>query len=191
MATLKIWKSDIVDGRLPPVCVVCGVAAEHTKVVNFSWTPGWVSLLWLCGLLPAILGNLLTTRKMTVPLPVCGRHQGHWSARQAIIWGGIALAIGIGCLGAYVESSWDKTLGDNILMGAVCLPGLMFFAIFFVSDSGVRADRITDQTITLKGVCDKFVQAMGENQGWIMPSQAVGLQTAKYFGGSYGREGRY
>lgn len=180
MATLKLWKSDLRDGRLPPVCAVCGQEAERTKVVKFSWTPSWVLLLWLFGLLPAVIGNLLTTRKMTVPLPVCGRHQGHWSARQAIIWGGIALAIGVGCFGAYVESSWDKALGENILMGGVGLLVLMALVIVFVSDSGVRAEKITDDTITLKGVSDKFVQAMGENPGRVVPSQAVGLQTAKY-----------
>jgi hypothetical protein len=183
MATLKIRKSNLVDGQLPPVCVVCGNEAEGTKVVKFSWTPSWILLLWLFGLLPGIIGHLLATKKMTVPLPVCGRHRGHWSARQGIMWGGTALAIAIGCLGAYIESYWDKGAGENILMGGVCLLGLMFFAIFFVSDSGVRPEQMTDQTITLRGVSDKFVQAMGLIQGRILPSRTVGLQTAKYFGG--------
>jgi hypothetical protein len=191
MATLKLLKSDFEEGRFPPVCVVCGKEADQTKVVKFSWTPSWILLLWLFGLLPFFIGYLLTIRKMTVPLPVCGRHRGHWSAWQGIIWGGIALAIAISGLGAYVESHWDKTLGDNILLGGMCLLGLMFFAIFFISDSGVRPEKMTDQTITLKGVSDKFAQAMGQKQGRIMPSQAVGLQTAKYLGGNYGREGGY
>jgi hypothetical protein len=191
VAKLKILKYDILDGRLPPVCIVCGKEAEHTKTVKFSWTPGWTFILWFFGLLPFILGNLLTTKKMTVPLPVCARHQGHWSVKQVIIWGGIALAIVIGCLGAYVESHWDKTLGDNILMSALGLLAFMALLIVFISDSGVRADEITDHTITLKGVSDKFVQAMGQNQGRIVPTGAVGLQTAKYFGGGYGHEGGY
>jgi hypothetical protein len=188
MHKLKIWKSDIQDGRLPPVCVVCGADTEHTKTVNLSWNPSWVGRLWLFGLLPGILGALLTPRKCTVPLPVCARHKGHWTVWQVVIWSGIALAIGIGCLGAYIESAHDKTLGDNILMSGVGLLAFMALATVFISDRGVRADQITDQTITLKGVSDKFVQAMGQNQGRTVLAGGVGLETAKFFQAGYGRQ---
>jgi hypothetical protein len=187
MATLTIRKSDIEDGRLPLVCAVCGVEADHTRTVNFIWTPGWIIFLWGFGLLPAILGYLLARKTMTVPLPVCGRHQGYWSPRLVILWGGVVVAIAISCLGGYVESYWDREIGDNILMSGVGLLVLTGLAAFLFGDTGVSADKITTDAITLKGVSDHFVQAMGQNQERRAPVQGVALQTAKYFQAGYGR----
>jgi hypothetical protein len=186
MATLRISKTDIEGDRLPPVCVVCGAEAGQTKAVNFRWLPGWTSFLWVFGLLPVILGYWLAEKKLRVSVPVCGRHHGSWYNRLKIIWGGIALAVALGCLGAGVESYWNKEVGENILMGAAGLFLLMGLAAFFFEDSRVSAEEITDASITLRGLSDKFVQAMGHGPKRSAPTQGIGLQTAKYFQAGYG-----
>jgi hypothetical protein len=191
MAKLKIWKGDIQDGRLPPVCVVCGSEADATKTVNFHWNPSWVILLLLFGLLPVVLGYLLTKKSMTVPLPVCERHRRRWSVRWIILGSWMTVAIGLGCLGAYVLAHGDKTLGENIMVSAAGLLVLAAIAIMFLGDGRVHPNEITDQTITLTGLSDAFVQAMEQGHTGSVPSQGVALQTAKYYRGGYGRDGGY
>jgi hypothetical protein len=185
MATVQIRQPDLQGGRLPPLCVVCGEAADQNRAVRFSWHPGWVSWLWLVGLLPPILATLMTRRSMAAALPVCGRHWGHWSSRQRIIWAGLAVAFGLGCLGACVDTCWDKEVGEGMILSAVGMLLLVGLAIVVLYDSGVRPEEITDRTITLKGVSDRFVRAMGGHRGEGVPGQGIGLQTAKYLRGGY------
>src|SRR5437762_8797314 len=67
--------------ELPPVCMRCGAEATVCKAKRFTWYPPWVNLLILAGLIPYAVVVAILTKRLTVSVPLCGRHRFHWGGR--------------------------------------------------------------------------------------------------------------
>src|SRR5260221_12686740 len=161
------WRlSEVRAGALPPVCVVCGRTASLYTPKTFSWRPAsspLLSLLLLCVCWPVAVVLFIVsrsqTRRMTVFTPLCDRHRLFWGWRH--FWTIVPLLV--------------------LVAGVVALAGLMllteamplerYFALFltiavlflvwavsatYLNKTGVRADEITDDEITLCPVSSQF-----------------------------------
>ena len=56
MATIRLTRYEVQNNLLPPVCMVTGEPTGDTKRHTFRWTPPWVGILILGGLLPYVIG---------------------------------------------------------------------------------------------------------------------------------------
>src|SRR5258708_7236180 len=81
MAKVRLGRRECEDGRLPRICMCCGAASEVEISKKFSWTPPWVGVLILLGLLPYIIAAAVTTERCTALIPLCKQHASHWSWR--------------------------------------------------------------------------------------------------------------
>jgi hypothetical protein len=154
------------DGRLPDVCMCCGEAASDTNRRNMTWTPPWVGILILAGWLPYIIVAAIMSKTATVHVPLCERHQSHWLNRNLIIWGSFVLFLLIGVAGFVVAASLPGRDGENVFP-FVCLGSVVFFVIWLVitvvcQSTAIRPKEITDEDITISGVCEEFIEAVDE-----------------------------
>ena len=162
----KVWlesdRGDVTD--LPELCMKCGEPASVYKKRNFSWYPPWVAVLLLGGLIPFAIVALILTKKSRVEVPLCEQHKNHWLIRQLIVIGSLiaVLLFGIAAtIGAAILS--DQT-GNDVAMPIVCVGGVFLFlgwviVAIIAQNSSIRPREITEESITLTGVSDLFVEA--------------------------------
>jgi hypothetical protein len=98
MATVEIDRQELEDFRLPLVCMRCGGAADGYKSKLFSWSPPWISLFLLLGVLPFLILIAALTRRVRIEVPLCEAHRGHWIGRALFVWLGFASMLGLGFL---------------------------------------------------------------------------------------------
>jgi len=160
MAKVTLYDPEDLEYELPGVCMVCGHDATTYKARKFAWNPGWVYILLLAGLLPFIIVALLMTKRMTVDVPLCGRHRHHWLARQGLVLGSffglIALLFLVGALAP------PRDVG--VWIGLVMLFGFIgWLVLAIVVNLGmIRPTQITEDMITLQSVSDEFKTALKE-----------------------------
>lgn len=87
MPTVRLTAEQCRDNDLPNLCAVCGEAAAERIERPFTWFPRWITLasVLMVFLMPVYI------RRMTVRVPVCGRHRTHWSRPPRIAAVGFAL----------------------------------------------------------------------------------------------------
>jgi len=166
MAQMTVDKREA-NGYFPAVCMVCGEEATVTKTKAMSWCPAWVHLLILVAALPYIIVAMIMTKRAAVQGPFCDKHEWHWLKPQLLLWGSFFL------FGAFIISSLSLASslapGNNILWGSLCafssLLGIVWLVLAIVyQHSTIRPAEITDDEITLAGVCDAFVAAAEESR---------------------------
>jgi hypothetical protein len=166
MASVRLTRGEA-RGRLPSVCIVCGQTATGFKSKQMSWHPSWVYILLLLGLLPFIIVALCVQKRMRVEAPFCARHQNHWLSRTLIIVFSLVAIIIVG-VGASMLMAGQRA-GPNDATGAICFGvialGIAWLVLVAVlSMTAVRAEEITENSITLAGVSDEFVNALEESE---------------------------
>lgn len=110
---------------------------------------------------------MVLTKKMTVRVPVCDRHEGYWR-RKGIALGlsfAFLVVFGIGVLFFMA----NQGPGQDELTGWLCGGGAVLFLIWLVVAAvwgavGVRPTEITDRFIRLTGVHDHFIDALEEDR---------------------------
>jgi len=158
-------------GDLPDVCMCCGQASTIVKSKNMSWCPSWVGILILGGLLPYLIVAMILTKRMTVQVPLCDQHKGHWFKRTmwtvgtfflfAAICGG-ALALGL-VMTEGAPRRRDEVTGGVCVLSAIL--GVIWIVILLIAqNTAIRPAEITDRDITLKGVSQEFVDAVENEQ---------------------------
>ena len=154
------------DGYLPPVCMVCGEPASGTKVRSMAWTPPWVGLLLLGTLLPYLIVASILTKRTTVEVPLCERHQGHWFNRNLLVWGtfSILLLVWIAAitLFRFIPQPEQDTVIPFICLGSSLLFVVWVIVLLACQYTAIRPKEITDYEITITGVCDAFVDAVDD-----------------------------
>jgi hypothetical protein len=157
------------DGKLPPVCMVCGAEAEHTVKRTFSWYPPWVIVTILVALLVYVILALVLTKKMTVYVPLCSEHKNHFGRR--VLWGGLLIvAAFVVLIGGFVLGvvCAEQKVSDTLAMIAFIGSPLGFLVVLIVASvvmrRGVNPTEITDDDIKLKGVSDGFVDALKDQR---------------------------
>jgi len=180
MAIILLYRDEIADGRLPPVCMCCGAPAVLAKDHTFTCHPRWVDFFllgllaaWICGIaaflfiLVWVIVALATTVRLRVAVPLCHEHRNHWTWRLGYVYAGTGFfaIVGLTAL-AYVIIQGQK---DNVevkdLIGFLCvLPaaiGLAWLVSALVVQYGtIKAIEIKDSRITLSRVSPAFRAAM-------------------------------
>lgn len=95
-------------------CLVCGSSAAVSTPRRLAYTPAWVYLGLLVGVLPVVPLALVARRRTTLRMPLCGRCLRRW--RQ----GDVAVALLAG-------------------LGVVALPGLGALTDHVVQSEGARS----------------------------------------------------
>lgn len=154
------------DGHLPPVCMCCGEPASADKIRSMTWTPPWVGILILTGLIPYVIVASILTKRTTVQVPLCEQHQGHWLKRNLLIWGSFFLFGFIGVAGIVLAANLPNAIADTVFP-FVCVVGMLLLVIWLViviwcQNTAIRPKEITDYEITLTGVCDAFIDAVDD-----------------------------
>lgn len=148
--------------RLPDVCIVCGTKTR-TRLGQqlFQLSAGRAIVLLLLFVLFFPLGLFAAAflpRKFRAAVPVCRKHQRHWS-RQTLFaslgWFLIPGGASIGLLIADMQRANDDfIIPVSLVIGAALyLIGMCYFFLTRIS-----ADDISDQSITLRGVSVGFAR---------------------------------
>jgi len=171
MPSIRLYRDEVGEGRLPPVCLRCGAPATCSKRKTFSWHPQWIDILIILGLLVfapffpvGVICALVMTLRMPVWVPLCDAHRNYWRWRAVYIVGGAILffLLGFGCL-VFVFARPSGQISD--LIGLLCtLPagiGLIWlFSAAIIQNGMIRPTQITSESVTLGRVCREFIAAL-------------------------------
>ncbi len=165
MGRVRLRESEVRASRLPEVCMACGQPSETHVKKNFSWFPPWVGVTILAGLLPYVILAAVLTKRMTVDIPLCTRHRGHFWKRTLLIWLVLLAWLGLSFLSFVLTMALLPERERSGAMGITCvafLGGLVaaIIVIWFAQNTGIRPKEITDHDITLVSVHDDFIDAL-------------------------------
>ena len=175
MARVELSWREVDGGAYPDLCMTCGAPAGGSVDKTFRWMPWWRPaaavvlgvVLVPFGMIPGIgkrlygttIQGLATPQEMPMRAPLCAAHRNHWQWRNVAGWGGIVGLEVIVVAGEVLffspRSPW---LGARWLprhgafyagIGAGVLAWLVGLVVMDMT--AVRADRITDEGITLRG----------------------------------------
>jgi hypothetical protein len=141
MAKVYLTIDDV--NSLPPVCMQCGAAATCVKEKTFSvrYTQGRY-------------GNTIyfLDRSLKVPVPLCRKHRHHWLCRSWLILLGLpALVL------CHPTFRMDPNPIQIFLWSVVFLWIVVCFVLRW---SMIRVVDIDEKGITLKGVHERFIEAV-------------------------------
>jgi hypothetical protein len=164
MGRLRLRDNEVRASRLPELCMVCGEpSVKHVKK-NFSWYPPWVTALILAGLLPYLIIAAVLSQRMTVDVPLCARHSGHFWKRTLLIWLTLVGWLAVGVLGTVLVTELVPEPDKGYLMAGVCMgfaAGLVavIVVVGIAQNTAIRPKEITNREITLVRVDNKFIDA--------------------------------
>jgi hypothetical protein len=126
---VRVWEGDLYLGAFPPLCAVTGEPTNGRWDVRFSTTPRWVLLLIFFGVVPFIVGWLVTRRVASGSVPMSPRAR-RLLARNRIIGpvavvAGVVLVLAAGVVSSAVApdaTGWIALIG----LLAVIVGGLVF-----------------------------------------------------------------
>jgi hypothetical protein len=167
MSTVQVWEGDLFAGTLPPICALTGEPTSSFSEVRYRTTPRWVILLIFLGVVPFVVGWLLTRRVVGGVLPVSARVRKRLARQQLILYG---ICIGIAVLFVLASLLLAKVSTDVaawlVPMGAlitllVVLVSLLWYAAMnvhgYVGEPGPWG-----RWVRLSNVSPTFVAAVGQ-----------------------------
>jgi hypothetical protein len=163
MASLQLSKAEATEkGQLPSCCMLCGATSVVFVTREFTQPEGRVqgSGSTIGGVVEAIDAVSKLFRgpppKMSVRLPLCGRHRTtHWQDYLPHI------GFGIMSLGVVILLLGTSGTLSFVLCGVFLAVGLGILVVaLFVSAGQVRAGRVEEERITLENVSPKFIEAL-------------------------------
>ncbi len=168
MATLRLPRQRWEKDDLPPICMRCGAASTNRIRKTFSWSPSWIYVLVLVGLLPFVIVALILTKRRTLHVPLCDEHRNHWSWRALVFGLGFLVLVVVGILGFALTTEPNplnkQIRGITVLI--LFVGGLAWLILAAVlQNSAIRATHITDRDMTLVKVAPEFVQAVRGRRG--------------------------
>ena len=169
MPSIRFTRYEVEHNLLPPVCVVTGEPTSDTKRHTFRWTPPWVGILILAGVLPYLIVALILRKDITFDVPIASRKKGHWLWRQLFglfgVLGCIGL-VGVGIALSHQPGGANQGPDIGLYTAAAAGVGLIFvLAIALIlQNTSVRPKEITDRDITLAGVHENFIVALEEER---------------------------
>ena len=159
MAVARIFLSQA--RRLPSSCASCGEPASGTKAETYEWSPWWAQVILVLGHLCLGFGAS-SHRQLTLEMPFCDYHLRRERRAFAAFLTWLLVAFAGGAAAYAVRDSHEPA--------AIGLAGFAFAALVIggvsavcLSADGIKAKRIDDQAITLKGVCEQFAAAVDED----------------------------
>ncbi len=168
MASIRLGRYEIEEYELPGVCAKCGDKAVAAPAKRFSWYPPWIVVLIFVGLLLYVIVAMVLTKRMTVRLPFCERHRNYWRNRALFMYGGLLgfllAAIAFGILAGTIDNqNVSNIFGVACGVSAVLLLVWLIVAAIMQA-AGIKANEITDRSITLAALSKDFVEAIREDR---------------------------
>jgi hypothetical protein len=165
MADIKLGRYEIAEYELPDVCLKCGARARQRLFHTFTWTPAWVYAFLVLGLIGIIVIRILINsvrQEFTVGVPLCEAHRGHWFWRNLIAVLLIVCFMAAAMGGILLAEELEDALAFVITFFSALFS--LILAVILLQRTAIRAREITQQSITLTGVCDEFVAAINEDR---------------------------
>jgi hypothetical protein len=172
MARVRLGRFEAEEGDLPGLCMRCGAPATLVRKRTFSWMPPWVGVLILAGLLPYVIVASVMTKRMRVHVPLCDAHKNHWVWRAWVTYGGLAVLGGLLILWIALMIALDRPGQrdrSDAVMGFSCV-GLLIvgvawlIVIVILQNSAIRPSEITERSITLIKVSERFAEAVRDEE---------------------------
>lgn len=169
MASIRITRYEVQNNLLPSVCVVTGEPTTDVKRHTFRWTPPWVGILILGGVLPYVIVALILRKDITFDVPIASRKKGHWLWRQLFGIFGVLGCIGLVLVGiALANGPGQQRQGPDVGLITAGAAGVGLLVVLVIAlilqNTSVRPKEITDEDITLTGVHENFIVAMEEDR---------------------------
>jgi hypothetical protein len=125
---VRVWEGDLYLCAFPPLCAVTGEPTNGRWGVRFSTTPRWVILLILLGVVPFIVGWLITRRVASGSVPMSPRARRLLARNRIIapvaVIGGVVLVFTAAFVSSVVApdaTGWIVVVGLlAVLVG--CIP---------------------------------------------------------------------
>ena len=158
MAQVRLGRLEAEEGELPPLCLRCGKPASLYRARYFGWQPGYTYLTVFLTILPFFLITLLTRRRMRVLAPWCPAHRRYGLLRMVLFASMLSflvclLVLGTAWLTAQIRHQ-DPAAG--VLLACWIAGPLCLGAVLIVRINALRANEITEESITLQGVAEAF-----------------------------------
>jgi hypothetical protein len=164
MPSVRLGRYEIEEYDPPDVCMKCG--ARSTVVVRrtFAWSPPWIIITILAGLLIYAILAMVMTKRMNVKVPLCQEHKGHWTMRTlSILLGFLGILVFVGL--AIFLSSEESDLATPVWLLVVALLLAWLVLVIVFQYTAIRPTEITDRSITLTGVSEGYIEALREERG--------------------------
>jgi hypothetical protein len=156
MARIRVYRSEADGADFPRMCMRCGEEAECDVPQRFTWTPSWVPICILLGLLPWLIIMLATRKTMRVVVPMCARHSWHWLSRKLYVWLGLLFWATIGiCLliiGDLIPSNLDGPIACAYFGGGF----VWLISALIVTNGAIKAREIRERSMDLVNVDRDF-----------------------------------
>jgi len=130
LKAIRMTKDELRD-PLPPVCMFTGEDTEETVVQKFRYTPGWVHVTIMAGLLVYIIDYYVATKKMTVRVPVVAEHKNYWKRRGMITTWLVLSSLG-SLIGGFIIGATLSPNNDTLSMVAIVFGLAMFLALLIL-----------------------------------------------------------
>jgi hypothetical protein len=148
---------------LPALCVKCATPGPLVgRVQAFGWFPAWTYAFFLLGPLPAIIVQLIVTKRANLNLPLCAPCNSRWSTARVLrtlaIVGPVLGGLGLAMIGAATDSTALMAIGFLLVF-----PGILAVIpvdLFFVRPRTLRAKFIDDHVVTLEGVAPQMLEVL-------------------------------
>ncbi len=161
MPNIKLDREEAEAGDLPDLCMQCGETAPERVTRNFSWTPPTAAFM---GGLIGIMIAAAFTKRMKAQVPLCEQHKNHWSWRNLVTLVGLlvpAAPLVGGILLVATESAQDLPgLTAGLFIAALVLFIVWLIVIAVLNSTAIRVVEMTDQSVTLAGVHQAFVDEL-------------------------------
>jgi len=154
------WNGDSLlvpeKARLPlAACWICGGGKEVApKTKRFVYTPPWVYLGVLGGIIPLVILAVVFQKRATLALPLCSSCKGRWfMADLAMGLFGFVGFFGVPALFAVLGNMIDSQNGVaiGIVLGIIgWLVGLVLLKVLYANRVQIIATFVENQTATLK-----------------------------------------
>ena len=167
MATITIFLDEARAEDLPPLCLVCGEAADLHLDRTFTRRPLWIGVFGYFGVIGAmLLRDLLdsTARRARVQVPLCRRHNSHWAWRTLLAIAASAWAVVAALLSQAIIGRFDSTdpIRDAIVVSNWVGLAAWLALMIGLYRTAIRATDVTDRSIRLTRVHESFAEALRE-----------------------------
>jgi hypothetical protein len=144
-------------GALPCRCARCNQPVSRPQIRRtVYWHVPWVYLLILVSLLIYIIVALIIRKKAVVQVSLCDRHR----TQRGLVIAGSWLAALAGIASFVVAGNVLEHAGLWVLVGVVLLIAGIAFGVTL--GTLVRAERIDEQVVHLRGFCPAFLNGLPE-----------------------------
>jgi hypothetical protein len=168
MAQIRLDRDEVTKRQMPGICMRCDERASVYKEKKFSWFPPWIGVMLLVAWPVYLILMAVMTKRMTVSVPLCEKHKHHWLVRTVVGLVGLGLLL-ILLVFNIVITGMVSNAGDDDVTGPLLAVlwiglGILFLAwlitLVAMQNTAIRPNEITDETITLTGVSEAFVDAV-------------------------------